>query len=283
MSLSAVPVNVMSIYNNALDLSVKGDYKTALNEYRRAIEVCPTFIEAYNNIGEIYSRLGEKNLARSTYEKALGIDRNYRLLLNMGVEFYNEREYYSALNYFTESLSKKSNFLEGNYYTGMTFFNLHDVFKAEKYFDNVVRIDQKHLKANYLLSYIHYNWKDYAKTLNYLNNIRDIADDSTFINKYYGFCHYYLGRYDEAVRYLTIAVETNPKYQIFKDYLKKLTYENKLNEIGDVNLRIKVMEEKMVKEKPSLRDYTHLSMLYMFNGEYKKAEDILTDQKKKLA
>jgi len=35
------------------------------------------------------------------------------------------------------------------------------------------------------------------------------------------------------------------------------------------------MEEKMMDSKPSLREYTHLSMLYIFKGEYQKAESLL--------
>ncbi len=279
MRTSAIPIKAVGIYNNALDLSSRGDLHTALSEYKRAIDICPTFIEAYNNIGEIYSRAGNSDLAISTYKSALAIDKNHRLFLNLGVEYYNGRDFKSALNYFKESLIIKPNFLEGNFYAGISFFNLEDLMMAKRYFDKVIQMDQKHLKANYLLSYIHFDWKDYASTLFYLDNIKDIADDKVFLNKYYGFCNYHLGRYNEAVNYLSKAIEKSPKYLIFKDYLNNLTYENKMKEIGNIDDKIREMESSMMQKKPNMRDYTHLSVLYIFKGEYQKAEDMLTSFK----
>ncbi len=279
MGTSAVPIKAVDIYNRAMDMSIKGDLNSALSEYRRAIDEYPTFIEAYNNLGEIYSRIGDRDLAIKTYKHALTINKDPRLLLNLGVEYYNHRDYSNALGYFNESVIIKPDFLDGNYYTGMTFFNLKDSAAAERYFDRVVGMDSKHLKANYLLSYINFDWKNYLKTISYLDNIRDIADDKMFINKYYGFCHYHLGSYNEALRYLNLAIQESPKYLIFKDYLQNLTYDNKMKEVGDVGLRIREMEKEMMNGKPTMRDYTRLSVLYIYKGEYRKAEEILTNYK----
>ncbi len=282
MGISAVPIKAVGIYNNAMSFSIKGDFNSALNEYKKAIDYFPTFIEAYNNIGQIYSRIGKSELAISTYKKALTIDKSPNLLLNLGVEYYNHRAYENALDYFKESVIMKPSFIEGNYYSGISLFNLKDYRTAERYFNQVVSLDKKHLKSNYLLSYIHFDWKNYEQTLYYLDNIKDIADDKVFLNKYYGFCHYHLGKYKEAIDYLTIAIEESPRYYIFKDYLKGLTYENKVKEIGDVDAKIRAIESEMMKSKPTMRDYTKLSMLYMFKGEYNKAEDMLTTYKESL-
>lgn len=275
MATAAVPREAVDIYNRALALSSKGDYSTALKEYMRAIDLYPGFIEAYNNMGEIYSRLGDVEHAISSYKQALSIDRNYKVLLNIGVELYNRKDYDTASRYFKESLAKQPDFLEGNFYLGMTYFNQKNYQMAEKFFTVVTRLDKKHLKANYLLSYIYYEWKDYLRVIACLDGIRDIADDKTFVNKYYGFCHYHLGNFKEAVNYLTVALESDPKYHQFRDYLKNLTYENKMKEIGDIDARIREMEEKMMRRKPSLREYSHLGMLYIFKGEYVKAENLL--------
>jgi tetratricopeptide (TPR) repeat protein len=282
MTISAVPIEVLNIYNKALDYSTKGDLSTAINEYKRALDIYPNFIEAYNNIGEIYSRTGKNDMAISIYEKALRIDRNPRLLLNLGVEHYNHMDYKTALNYFQESLIRKPDFLEGNFYTGMASFNLKDERMAENYFKNVVNLDNKHLKSNYLLSYIYYDWKQYDKTILHLNNIKDIADDKVFLNKYFGFCYYHLGKFDDALNYLNIAVKSSPHYLKFKDYLENLTFENKLKEIGDIDAKIRELEKMMMDKKPELREMTKLSLLYTYKGEYKKAEEIINSYKKQI-
>lgn len=279
MMAQAVPQEVVSVYNKALMLSSRGDYTQALNEYERAISMYPAFIQAYNNIGEIYSRMGNSELAISSYMKALKIDRNNRVLLNLGVEYYNRREYKASLRYFLDSLAQDPAFLEGNFYTGMAYFNLKDLKVAEGYFAKVVKLEARHEKANYLLSYIYYEWKEYARAMACLENIRAIATDKVFFNKYYGFCCYHLGRYDEAVEYLTTALEANPGYGKFKKYLKGLTYEKKVKELGDIDAKIREMEQQLMGDRKSIQEYTRLSMLYIFKGEYKKAEKLLLSVK----
>ena len=274
---SAVPKEVVVVYNQALDLSNRGEFIPALNEYRKAIKMYPAFIEAYNNIGEIYSKMGNTEGAISTYKQALEINRNYRVLLNLGVEYYNQGDYDTALLHFYESVSQKADFLEGHFYAGMANFNRKEYKKAEMHFSEVTKLDVAHAKANYLLSYIYYEWKDYNRALVCLDRIKNSTEDRAFVNRYYGFCLYHLGKYNESIQYLSIALESSEKYAQFKDYLKSLTYENKMREIGDLDARIGEMETQMTETKPSLSEFTRLSMLYIFKGEYQKAEKLLLD------
>jgi len=283
MHSSSVPKEAITIYNSALDLSNRKEYESALREYARAIEIHPGFIEAYNNMGELYSRLGQKKNAISSYMEALKIERNHRVLLNLGVEHDNNFNYESALKFFLESLGEQPDFLEGNFYAGLVYYNFRNLLEAQKYFNAVVAADRKHIKANYLLAYIYYEFKDYRNTLACLDNIKDIADDISFINKYYGFCYYHLGMYDKAVKFLTTALENIPQYAKFKEYLLGLTYENKLREIGNIDKAIRDLEAKIMKDKPNIQEATRLSMLYIFKGKNKEAEDLLVSMKKRLA
>ncbi|MGL4368240.1 MAG: tetratricopeptide repeat protein, partial [Spirochaetota bacterium] len=150
----SIPAEAVSVYNNALEMSNKGDFPTALNEYGKAIAIFPKFLEAYNNIGEIYSKLGDGDRAISTYLQALNIERNYRVLLNLGVEYYNKGQNLPALKHFEEAIAVKDDFVEGHFYAGMAYFNIKDYIKAEEHFRKVTTFDKNHVKANYLLSYI---------------------------------------------------------------------------------------------------------------------------------
>jgi tetratricopeptide (TPR) repeat protein len=280
-SAYSIPAEAVLIYNNALNLTDKGDFIPALDEYKKAISMYPEFLEAYNNIGELYSKMGDSTQAKSTYIEALTIDRNYKVLLNLGVEFYNEGSYDQALKHFNESVDRKADFIEGQFYAGMANFNLKNFKRAEVHFNNVIAMDFKHLKTNYLLSTIYYEWKNYKKSMECLDRIKDIADDPVLVNKFYGFCCYHLGRFPEAIDYLQTAMESCPAYDKFKSYIKSLSYENKLSEIGNLKEKISEMETRINKKNSviSLGDYTHLSMLYIFDGEYAKAQKLLKSAK----
>jgi tetratricopeptide (TPR) repeat protein len=280
---NSVPRDAVVIYNRALELSNQGYLDEAINEYRRAIDRHPDFVAAYNNIGEIYARQGDAEAAITSYLDALKIDQHYRVLLNLGVEHYNRKNYAQALKYFTESVKREPRFLEGNYYLGLVHYSQDNYKKAEKFLLEVVAVDQRHLKANYLLSHIYYEWKQYRTAIECLDRIKDLAEDKSFINRYYGFCYFYLGLYDHAVKYLTDALECRPEYARFRKYLEKLTYENKMKEIGDLEEAITELEGDMAAREPQVIDLTKLSMLYIFKGEYKKAEKLIQSYKKKLA
>jgi tetratricopeptide (TPR) repeat protein len=283
MITSSVPREIVVIYNHALELSNRGEYNAALGEYRRSIDAFPDFVAAYNNIGEIHARLGDSEKAISAYLEALKIDKHYRVLLNLGVEHFNRKNYTQALKYFAESVAREPNFLEGNYYSGLVHYNQENYKKAEKFLLVVIGIDLRHVKANLLLSHIYYEWKQYGKTIECLDRIKDLAEDKSFINRFYGFCNFYLGRYDDAVKYLTEALECRPDYARFKKYLDKLTYQHRIREIGDLEKAIADLEEDLSNRNAEVGDLTKLSMLYIFKGEYKKAEKLIQSHKKKLA
>jgi len=118
MNTSSIPAEAVTIYNKALERSNRGDLGSALQEYQNAIKMYPYFIEAYNNMGELYSIMGQREMAISTYNQALDIEKNYKVLLNLGVEYYNSGNYHKALVYFLDSVKQKGDFMETNYYTG---------------------------------------------------------------------------------------------------------------------------------------------------------------------
>ena len=283
MAISAVPTEAISIYNNALELSNRGDLENALNEYNKAVSIHPSFVQAFNNIGEIHSQMGNREEAITSYLEALKIDRNDRVLLNLGVEVYNNGNYEKALPYFIESVSLSEDFLEANYYCAMTYYNLKDLKNSESYFSKVITLDPTNMKSNYILSYIYYDWKDYNAVIQCLDRIKDSADDLSFINQYYGFCYYHLGEYKKAVSFLQDALVLQPTYSRHKDYIEGITLENKLKEVGDLKKAISELEEKTSQIEPEFRDLTKLSMLYIFNNEGKKAEKLLLSLRGELA
>lgn len=282
MNNNSLPTEAVSIYNSALENSNRGNYSTALNEYQQAIQMYPYFMEAYNNMGELYSIMGERDLAISIYNQALDIEKNHKILLNLGVEYYNSANFKTALTYFIDSVNVKTDFLDGHYYAGLASYNLKDYKTAEEHLAIVIANDIKHQKANYMLSHIYYEWKEYAKVIKCLEIIWDSFEDKSFLNKYYGFSCYHMGRFDDAIKYLRDALTALPEYSRFKDYLETLTYENKSAEIGDIDKAIKELETHFMSETPKLRDITKLSMLYIFKGQNKKAEEIVSDFKSKL-
>ena len=87
MKSQSVPAEAITIYNKALEKTNRGDFSNAISEYQRAIKMYPYFIEAYNNMGEIYSIIGERDLAITAYSRALDIEKNDILQKKVGLQY----------------------------------------------------------------------------------------------------------------------------------------------------------------------------------------------------
>jgi tetratricopeptide (TPR) repeat protein len=283
MYTNSIPVEAVSVYNNAQLFTEKGDLAAALAEYKRATEMHPQFIEAFNNIGQIHAQMGNKDLAIDAYTRALNINKDPKVLLNVGVEYFNSGELNAALQYFLESVNLSDDLLEAHFYAGLTHYELKNFHNAKPHLINVTYMNVNHYRANFILAGLHYDSKEYKEAIECIDRIALIHHDKVFIEKFYGFCHYYLGNYGKAIDCLTTALTSHSKYSEFKEYLEKLTYENKIKEFDDIDKTVKELEKSMKKGKKDLPSVSRLSMLYIFKGENKKAEKLLLDYKKKLA
>ena len=53
-----------------MSFNEKGDFKRAIKSYRKTLEINPDHMGAHYNLGAIYSKTGELNLAIKNYKKA---------------------------------------------------------------------------------------------------------------------------------------------------------------------------------------------------------------------
>ena len=63
--------------NEGYRLQMQGDLFGALSFYKKAIELDPAYVEAFNDIGVIYELIGDLDSAILFYKKALEIDSKY--------------------------------------------------------------------------------------------------------------------------------------------------------------------------------------------------------------
>jgi serine phosphatase RsbU (regulator of sigma subunit)/anti-sigma regulatory factor (Ser/Thr protein kinase)/tetratricopeptide (TPR) repeat protein/transposase len=85
----------------------QGQYKKAINEFKKAMELDPNYIEAYQCLGDTFFRLGQLENAMQAYEKVRKLDPdNLNVLENLGVIFANRGDYKKAVWQWGEVLKK---------------------------------------------------------------------------------------------------------------------------------------------------------------------------------
>jgi len=94
-----------SYREEAYRLQSMGDLKGALTYYKKAIELFPDYVEAYNDLGVVYESLGDRNQALAMYKKALEIDKGYLpTYTNLALLYEEEGDIKEATYYWKKRL-----------------------------------------------------------------------------------------------------------------------------------------------------------------------------------
>lgn len=81
----AVPSRARKLLDQANELMRKRDMEQALQKLKDAVSIYPAFAVAYNNMGVIYSQLGDPARARNALESAVSLNDHFALAhLNLG-------------------------------------------------------------------------------------------------------------------------------------------------------------------------------------------------------
>ena len=86
------------IFQGGMNYYKAGQFRQAIGEFERVLEINPRDGSAYQCLGDAFFRLGEMESARSAYEEArLLLPQNVNVLENLGVIFANMGEYKKAV------------------------------------------------------------------------------------------------------------------------------------------------------------------------------------------
>ena len=89
----------------------------AISEFRKAIELNPQEIDAYNNLGLAYIKLKEYTEALAILSKAQKIKPDYPdIHLNIGITYFYEKQYEKAIDHIQTALKKNPSYSEARYH-----------------------------------------------------------------------------------------------------------------------------------------------------------------------
>jgi len=96
----AYDVYAAKAYNQGVDLTKKGQYKEAVELFRKATAIDPNFIDAYFNLGSIYEYLGDTDKALEIFDILLVKNpKDYETALKAAVLANKKKDYKKAIKY----------------------------------------------------------------------------------------------------------------------------------------------------------------------------------------
>jgi tetratricopeptide (TPR) repeat protein len=165
-------------YDKAYGYGETKDYKNAVKWYEKAVKADPKFIEAYDNMGAAYRKMGDLENAKKSYFKSIELYPQGNMAhQNLGIVYWIEKKHDKALEQYTIMQKNDSTDAEGFYGPIQIYFALKDFKNAIKSAHKTLEIYEATnspyiADAQYMLGISYYYDKDDKNAKIYLEQAK---------------------------------------------------------------------------------------------------------------
>ncbi len=126
----------------------RGEYRKAIADYTKTIELGPKWIRAYNNRGVLYYKLGVIDLAIADYTKAIELDPAFvKAYSNRGTIYYELKKDNLALYDYNKAIELDPEFAMSYANRGLLYYALFKDDLALADFDKAIELDPKAVRT----------------------------------------------------------------------------------------------------------------------------------------
>jgi Flp pilus assembly protein TadD len=117
----AVPKTARKAYISGTKAVEKGDFGAAFAHLRRAVELYPDYVEAWNNLGVRYMHAGDINAAVEAFQTAVKVDADAALVqANLGIALVRLKRFDEAERAARHALQVDPSLVQATYVVGIT-------------------------------------------------------------------------------------------------------------------------------------------------------------------
>lgn len=143
---------------------------TAIAEFKKAIEIYPSYADVYEQLGLAYFRKNQTDSSIYYYEEALKLHPGKaRTYSNMGIIYFNKKEFGKALEVYKTAVQLDPHFADGYMNLGSTYGTLGKPREAIKSFLKCLEYDPQNAQANFFLAMTYKNVGEMANAQKYFD------------------------------------------------------------------------------------------------------------------
>ena len=164
---------------NALGLAMTAarDFKGAERAFREALELNAELTDVHNNLGVLYSEMGQKEKAFAEFTTVVrnpSYPTPEKALFNMGALYFRDQNYELAMMYYQRSVEKSSRFAMGYRGMGEVHEALGEPEMAFDSFEKAIELAPNDLPSLYELARLHEQKGDKEKALEYYRRVVEV-------------------------------------------------------------------------------------------------------------
>ncbi len=148
--------DVLNHFNSGVTFYNQKEFSKAIQAYQKVIELDPTYVEAYNNMGIVYQMLGNADRAFGAYQKATEINPRYEKgYNNLGILLLLKGRYEEALGSFQKALAVNPDNIEAHINLGILYKKKGQWEKAIESYQKALAIDPLHRETHYNIALLY--------------------------------------------------------------------------------------------------------------------------------
>ncbi len=202
-----------------------GQFQDALQAFENAIQIDPTFADAYEGKTSTLCALGRYQEALTSVETALKLDPSYAASYNdKGDILYEFKSYEDALGYYQRALHLEPNNLEASLGRATTLCSLGRYEEALAAYDRAIYLD-----TNVAIAYDGKAWalrqlKQYPESLAFSEKALQLEPHNALFHMGKGRGLFRLGNYEESLAAFDHAIQLDPTIAQIYDYKADTLY-----------------------------------------------------------
>lgn len=149
-ALAGVPKNALKEYEKAQRAAREGDGKRAVESLKKAVELYPDFMLAYNDLGLAYFRLNQLEEAAEALRKAIKLaPDNVTPVLNYGIVLFYQKQYPQAEEQLRAVIKKRETSPKAHLFLGRSLIRQSKLAEAETSLRRAVEIGGPDVNEGY--------------------------------------------------------------------------------------------------------------------------------------
>lgn len=261
----AIEINpdfVNAYYNRGLTYSDLERYQRAIADYTKAVELNPEYLDAYNNRGILYANLQDYDKAIADYMTVIELDPDYVLVYNnLGVAYDSLGRFQDAVGSYSKAIELNPDYALAYNNRGISHGNLQQYNEAIEDHTAAIELDGSFSDAYYHRGNAYRNLVSYQSAIADYNRAIELNPDYTVAYNNRGISYYELQEYDRAIADYTQAIAISPDYPN-AHYNRALAYLN------------------LGQQEEALSDFEAAASLYQQQGDITGYQDAIAEIEK---
>ena len=171
--------DILNHFNSGVHFYNQRELSKAIQAYQKVIELDPTYVEAYNNLGIIYQMVGDMDRAFGAYQKSTEINPRYEKgYNNLGILLFLKGRYEEAVEAFQKALAINSNNIESHINLGILFKKKGEWEKAIESYQKALAINPLHRETHYNIALLYEQLENLELAINYYQQFIQLSSKS---------------------------------------------------------------------------------------------------------